>query len=130
MNRVLHVRQLCEIVLYRGTQEDDVKLIDLVPEKMRSEEPKVLVEKLRTEYGGREDKLKPRWMFNKLMLHPTTERADSHNYEPALAIIEPPLQKIVVELGRIDGHQFDRSLRAELPIFSVCHEWCSPRCDR
>lgn len=104
-SRVLHARELCDIVLSKedrkGKDNDDILLKHLVPEDKWTEELNGLVSELRTKYGGRDDVGKPCWLFNKLMFHPTTKRSKSYDYTKALAVVEPLLDKIVREIERI-----------------------------
>ena len=96
-SRVLHARELCDIVLSKqdlgGKDNDDILLKHLVPEDKWTDELNGLVCELKTEYGHRGDEGKPCWLFNKMMFHPTTQRSNSFDYTEALAIVEPLLDK-------------------------------------
>ncbi len=111
-SRVLHARQLCEIFLSIGNYPDNVTLADLVPENDQSALLKELETKLRDKYGSMNTKDSPRWVFHKMLLHPTDERLDGFNYKPALDTVRPLLKLIVAEIESIKGGQFDRRLRA------------------
>src|SRR5258708_4262451 len=73
-SRVLHVRQLCEIFLSRSTEDDNVRLVNLVSESDQSPHLKKLVAALDETYGKSRKEGSPCWVFNKMLLHPTTER--------------------------------------------------------
>jgi hypothetical protein len=106
-SKVLHARELCDVVLSkRGPKgkdgdKDDILLKHLVPEDEWTEELNRLVKELRTKYGTRNDNEKPCWLFNKMMFHPTTKRSDSFDYTKALAIVQPLLDKIIREIEGI-----------------------------
>ncbi len=111
-SRVLHARQLCEIFLSTGSNyPDNVTLADLVPESEQSALLKELERKLRNEYGTIDKENSPRWVFNKMLLHPTDERLDGFNYKPALDTVRPLLKLIVAEIESIRRQQFERRLR-------------------
>ena len=73
---VLHSRQLCEIFLSRSKEGDNIKLAALIPEGDQSERLKKLIAELAHKYGSRREQGSPCWVFNKKLLHPTTERSD------------------------------------------------------
>jgi hypothetical protein len=83
---VLHARQLCEIFLSKGRQPDDIRLEHLVPMSALSDRLLTLVEELKEKYGSSSMEESPCWVFNKMLLHPTTERLDAYNYQPALDV--------------------------------------------
>jgi len=109
---VLHARQLCEIFLSRSTEADNIKLVHLVPKIDQSERLKKLINELDKSYGSRKEEGSACWVFNKMLLHPTTERLDGYNYEPALKAVVPILEKIVHEIESARSQEFDRQIRA------------------
>ena len=108
---VLHARQLCEIFLSLSKKGDNIKLADLIPEGEQSQRIKELITELRGIYGNNEKQESPCWVFNKMLLHPTTERIDRYNYEPALNQVRPVFKKIIAEIEFIKG-AFERNLRS------------------
>jgi hypothetical protein len=96
--RVLHARQLCEIFLSRSTENDNVRLIHLVSESDQSQQLKKLVAELDEKYGNRRTEGSPCWVFNKMLIHPTTERSDGDDYQSALDAVKPILKLIVREI--------------------------------
>jgi hypothetical protein len=107
---VLHARQLCEIFLSRSNESDNIKLVDLIPEGEQSDRLKQLIAELDEEYGHRRTKGSPCWVFNKMLLHPTTERTDRYSYGVALNRIRPILKSIIAEIESKRG-PFSRKLR-------------------
>lgn len=108
---VLHARQLCEIFLSCSRETDNIKLAHLVPESEQSERLQQLIHELDRAYGKVREEESARWVFNKMLLHPTTERSDSYNYERALNSVRPILKQIIAEIESIRGQRFDRRLR-------------------
>jgi hypothetical protein len=108
---VLHARQLCEIFLPRSTEPDNIKLADLIPEGDQSERFKELIAGLGRRYGDRRTVGSPCWVFNKKLMHPTTERTDAYDYESALNRVKPILKAIIAEIASKRG-LFSRGLRA------------------
>jgi hypothetical protein len=108
---VLHARQLCEIFLSRSAEADNIKLADLVPKDDQSERLKKLIAELRAEYGDSRTEGSPCWVFNKMLMHPTTQRTDRYDYESALNRVRPILKTIIAEIEYKKG-PFSRGLRA------------------
>jgi hypothetical protein len=107
---VLHARQLCEIFLSYSGHSDNIKLFDLVPIDSQSDRLKRLIAELRKEYGNASTRDSPRWVFNKMLLHPTKNRFDRYNYKPALEQVRPLLKEIIAEIESLSG-PFLRRLR-------------------
>ena len=107
---VLHARQLCEMFLSRSNEADNIKLAHLIPEGDQSERLKELIDKLDKKYGNRRTPKSPCWVFNKMLLHPTTERMDRYDYDPALNLVRPVLKQIIAEIESKRG-RFARGLR-------------------
>jgi hypothetical protein len=108
---VLHARQLCEMFLSLGNQDDNVRLVDLISEKEQSQQFKALITELRVIYGDGKKGGSPRWVFNKMLLHPTKIRTDGYNYGPALNQVRPVLKKIITEIESRKG-TFERRSRS------------------
>ena len=108
---VLHARQLCEIFLCRSNERDNIKLADLIPEGEQSERLKKLIVELGREYGNSKTEGSPCWVFNKMLLHQTTERTDRYDYGPALGRVSPILKIIIAEIESKRGC-FSRNLSA------------------
>lgn len=72
---VLHSRILVEILISKGSGDDDIRLDKLMP-SFRS----VKVAELTKVYGRNNDNGTPCWQFNKLLAHATTQRKVSHDY--------------------------------------------------
>ncbi len=110
-SKVLRARQLSEIFLAHNASADNIRLSHLVAEGDQSECLRGLIQKLREVYGNRAQRQSPYWVFHKMLLHPTTERTDSYDYEPALTSVEPILKEIIAEIESIRRQRFDRRLR-------------------
>ncbi len=112
-SRVLHARQLCEIFLDLGGDVDNVRLEHLVSDWPNRSECQHLIElrdELKRLYGRRDETDTPRWIFNKMMAHPTLERTDHYDYGKALERIAPTLRRMVDEIEAITGRTFRRLL--------------------
>jgi hypothetical protein len=107
---VLHARQLCEIFLSRSREPDNIRLADLISESDESDKLKELIVELDRNYGSGRTEGSPCWVFNKKLLHPTTERTDRYNYGPALNRVKPILKAIIAEIESKKG-RFARDLR-------------------
>jgi hypothetical protein len=96
-SRVLHARNLCDILLsHTNRDKDDVRLKELLP-GFKSNHTKLL----NTAYHGTDDEPdeeRPHWIFNKMLAHPTTQRYDGWNYEPALTRLAPHITKLLQEI--------------------------------
>jgi hypothetical protein len=91
---VLHARQLCEMFLSLSNKDDNVKLADLISDREQSEQLRELIAELRGIYGDGRKKESPRWVFNKMLLHPTKIRTDGYDYGSALNSVRPVLKKL------------------------------------
>jgi hypothetical protein len=97
---LLHLRILTEILISKGTP-DDIKLSDLLP-KFESR----LVDEMRIKYGASNAAGSPCWTLNKMLAHPSSLRADHHNYDSVLSTMMPhilPLLDEIVEGRRLLG---------------------------
>jgi hypothetical protein len=92
---LLHLRILVDILLSRGSESDDIKLTDLLP---NFQSP--LIGQLRNAYGDRKTTDSPCWTLNKMMAHPTQFRSDSHNYDPTLKAMLPAILPLLEEIAQ------------------------------
>ncbi len=107
---VLHTRQLCEMFLSRSNEKDNVKLKDLIPERQHTARLSESVAALHRIYGNSRRAGSPCWVFNKMLLHPTTIRTDGYDYGSALNQVRPFLEEIIAEIESEKG-PFERKLR-------------------
>ena len=56
---LLHTRIMTDILISKGSENDDITLRALLPEWCNSENGKILIEKLRNAYGKRNEKDSP-----------------------------------------------------------------------
>ena len=98
---VLHTRIMVDMLISKGHGSDDIKLRDLVPDWCESENGKHLIDKLESVYGRSDVEDSPCWIFNKMLAHPTTWRADSYNYYSALKQIEPHVLDILKAIAKV-----------------------------
>jgi hypothetical protein len=104
-NVVLHTRNLCDFCTSR--RDNDIKPIDLFDDftDPKYDLLKGTVDRLREEYGTDTPET-PRWVFNKMLAHPTKERDTGYNYTPYVNRILPLLQEVVDELERVRQRRF------------------------
>ena len=95
---LLHLRQLCDIVLDRGKGDDDINLTDLVG---KNQAPTKL-EELRQKYGDSKTVGDPCWEINKMLVHPTKHRGSSYNYT-LINNIGPILNDVITELRKVEA---------------------------
>jgi hypothetical protein len=93
-SRLLHARILCDILLSRGSQPDDINLSTLLPGFASP-----LIDQLREDYGDPRRQDTPCWELNKHLAHPTSFRADSHDYGPMLQRLEPTMIRLFDEIA-------------------------------
>jgi hypothetical protein len=93
-SRLLHTRILCDILLSRGSQPDNITLDRLLPDFGSP-----LVDQLRKDYGDHKTSGTPCWELNKHLAHPTTLRADSHDYAPMLKCLEATMIRLFDEIA-------------------------------
>jgi hypothetical protein len=61
---------------------------------------------LRRQYGSGVTEGTPRWIFNKMMAHPTTHSGISYDYIPILRDLAPFIRGIIVEIESLRGAPF------------------------
>jgi hypothetical protein len=108
---VLHTRILCDIFLSNSGEPDDIILSKLMPGWHRRNNPeydmlKTLVSNLRNQYQDPNNANSYRWIFNKMMAHPTKHRGFTYEYRPILSDLRPTLQEIIAEIERLRKRPF------------------------
>jgi hypothetical protein len=98
---VLHTRIMVEILISKDYGKDDIKLRDLLPDWCNSQDGKFLIDQLKTAYGKPNETNSPCWVFNKMLAHPTQQRADSYDYKPTLTQIESHVLNILKEIIKV-----------------------------
>lgn len=98
---VLHTRIMVDILISKGSGNDDITLKDLLPDWPQSEIGRQMIGELKSAYGKSDIQNSPCWVFNKMLAHPTRWRADSYNYFPALKQIEHHVLSILREIEKI-----------------------------
>src|SRR5262245_35135 len=76
---LLHTRVLIELLLSRGHETDDIRLLDLLPTFQSGK-----LEQLRQMYGNSRTPNCPCWTLNKMLAHPTRLRSNSREYSALL----------------------------------------------
>jgi hypothetical protein len=71
---LLHLRALVDMLLSRGSDADDIKLTDLLPDFKSP-----LTDELRSRYGNRNTVGSPCWTLNKMLTHAARLRSASYN---------------------------------------------------
>jgi len=100
-SQLLHTRIMTDILISKGSEDDDITLKDSLPEWCNSENGKTLIEKLKNTYGKRNEKDSPCWIINKMLAHPTRWRTDRFDYGKPMRQIEPLIFEILSEIGKI-----------------------------
>jgi hypothetical protein len=102
---VLHARILCDLFSSEDkSHPDDVGFSDLFDDWETDERYtnlKSQVAQMKSAYGDSTTENSPCRQFNKMLAHLTKERGLEHNYEGALQTVDPFIQSIVSELGRL-----------------------------
>ena len=91
---LLHLRILVDILLSRGSGNDDIDLVDLLPAFKSS-----LVAQLKTAYGDSKTVGCPCWHLNKRLAHPTQIRSSSYNYDHVLNALVPLVTQLLDEIA-------------------------------
>jgi hypothetical protein len=91
---LLHLRILVDILLSRGSGDDDINLTDLLPGFKSS-----LVARLKTAYGDSKTVGCPCWHLNKRLAHPTQIRSSSYNYDHVLHALGPLVMQLLDEIA-------------------------------
>lgn len=91
---LLHTRILVDILLSRGSDSDDIRLKDILPNFQSSK-----IAELRTIYGTRKEDDSPCWVLNKMLAHPTRLRSHEFDYTNLLNSLVPLIVALVVEVN-------------------------------
>ena len=91
---LLHLRILVDILLSRGSGDDDIKLTDLLPAFKSS-----LVAKLKNAYGDRKTVDSPCWQLNKRLADPTLIRSSRYNYSDLLNTLGLLVMPMLAEIA-------------------------------
>jgi hypothetical protein len=87
---LLHLRIVVDMLLSKGSEDDDLKLTNLLPGFTSKH-----TERLKSAYGTRNTAGSPCWTINKRLAHATVGRAEPMaHYTPILE----PLVRIIMEL--------------------------------
>jgi len=92
---LLHLRILVDILLSRGSGNDDINLTDLLP---GFKSP--LLHLLRTTYGSSKKVGSPCWNLNKRLAHPTQVRSSSYNYSSLLKDLAPVVLRLLDQIAQ------------------------------
>jgi len=92
---------MTDILISKGSDNDDITLRALLPEWCNSENGKILIEKLRNAYGKRNEKDSSCWVINKMLAHPTRWRTDRFDYSKPLRQIEPIIFEVLSEIEKV-----------------------------
>lgn len=95
---LLHVRNLVEILTSRGTCADDLGIDILLP---NFSSPRI--DELRDLYGHRKETGTPCWTLNKMLVHATSVRSDSHDYLPTVEKLAPCIKALIGEVQQARG---------------------------
>jgi hypothetical protein len=105
--RVLHTRNLCDFCTSeRGNDIKPSDLFDDYDADPKYERLRSLIEHLREQYGDWKTQGAPRWVFDKMLAHPTKERRTSFDYTRSLNRVLPVLNDIIGEMETLRGHRF------------------------
>jgi len=89
----LHARNLAEIILSRGTRDDDIRLSDLSPTFASP-----TLDKLDTTYGRRGIDGSPCQRLNTRLMHSTVHRGREYEYGPILQALRPLFAELVQQI--------------------------------
>ena len=92
---LLHLRILVDILLSRGSDDDDIKLTDLLPSFQSP-----LIDELRNSYGNHKSVGSPCWTLNKMLAHPTLLRSGSYSYASTLITVLPLIVPLLDEISQ------------------------------
>jgi hypothetical protein len=109
---VLHARILCEVLLDLGTEDNNIKLSELLSPGWSAEVEKIKQE-LCKQYGDGKTKGSPRWAFNNMMAHPTFDRDRKYDYIPKLKALAPFIWKLIRKIESLRKIPFELDFRRE-----------------
>jgi len=90
---LLHIRQLADMILSRGTRRDDILLVYLVQNHVPSR-----LDELDRVYGKDSIEGSPCWTINKMLAHATSIRSSSYDYSDLVKQVAPVLEGIIQEI--------------------------------
>jgi hypothetical protein len=130
--RVLHARNMCDFCSpKRASDIEPQDLFDNYDAAAEYSALRVLVADVKAAYetdacrvplppDGKSTALKsPRWVFGKMLAHPTQDRGTFFNYQSALAFVEPKVKLVAEELTRLEKTQGRDFPRTSAPCASV-----------
>jgi hypothetical protein len=130
--RVLHARNMCDFCSpQRATDIKPQDLFDNYDAAPEYSALRGLVADVKAAYethactvplppDGKTTALKsPKWVFGKMLAHPTQERSISFNYQSALALVEPKIKLVAEELTRLEKAQGRDFPRTSAPSMGV-----------
>ena len=94
-SRILHTRQIVDILISKSNKDDDIRLEDILPNIDIQPEIELLIKELKDIYGTNTKVNSPCWTINKMLAHPTKHRTNSFNYGQTLNQIDPTIKKIL-----------------------------------
>jgi len=90
----LHARVLVDILVPRqSVRADDIRLDEILPGFQHRS-----LDNLRAAYGDAKIPGSPCWRLNKMIMHPTTMRATSHDYTNLLNKLLPLIETVLQEV--------------------------------
>jgi hypothetical protein len=92
---LLHIRILCDILLSRCKEPDDITLTKRLP---GFTSPKV--NELENLYGSRKVEGSPCWKLNKMLAHATSVRSEDYNHSPWVNQLLRVLLPLIDEIQR------------------------------
>jgi hypothetical protein len=95
---LLHVRNLCDILLSRGTESDEITLKNLLPSFNSTK-----LDELKNLYGSGKKIDSPCWTINKRLAHSTLVRSESFDYSPLLRQLTSCLRSLFIEVQEARG---------------------------
>lgn len=106
--KALHTRNLCDFCT--SAKPTDIKPSDVFNNYYTDQKYtrlRNLIEDLKQQYGKGDEENSARWVFNKMLAHPTKERGTSFEYGPHLTRIWLTLWKIIDELEALRRQSFE-----------------------
>jgi hypothetical protein len=92
---LLHLRIVVDMLLSKGSDDDDLTLTDLLPGFTSQH-----IGKLKSAYGTRSIKDSPCWTLNKMLAHATVGRADKYDYTRILQPLMPIIASLLLEIEK------------------------------
>jgi hypothetical protein len=92
---LLHLRIVVDMLLSKGSDDDDLTLTDLLPEFTSQH-----IGELKSAYGTRSIKDSPCWTLNKMLAHATLGRANKYDYTRILQPLTPIIASLILEIEK------------------------------